>query len=503
MIAAGSPGYLDISEVEPMELPETLALWLADCQRGPSREEKPASPALPENLIPATLLVKILEKIPAESYRSNDAWLKFITACIAAAGDGPEVCNALDAWSRRDPEYTDDRSVSKRIASFHQHGAITVATFIEILRTQKISARIVGKVISLVSPEAPAILPNIPDAPRGVDGFSVLDDPDEKITKSIVKHLELTENGNPRVCDRNKFLIAGNDSFIKNLSKLDVASMEPTYSARYRNTDELGVEVKRYVARCYGLTWRDSDVRDVLIRVAYANPFNSIADMLRSFPCPDSNPLDELLGHITFKPVEIECNGAKVEAVEAGVIRQIFDLFFKKMFVKLCSLGHAWLEYPNDVVPILEGPQGIGKTLFCRYLALGDPRFYVELGSESHMDLMSKDGLLLLRRRLIGELGELASLRRSEMDQVKSFLSRTSDEYRPPYGRGVIKIPRTVSFIGTTNEHEYLTDGTGNRRFYPVGISAFNFALFKRLDLIQSMYAWYTAWATELLREDA
>ena len=68
------------------------------------------------------------------------------------------------------------------------------------------------------------------------------------------------------------------------------------------------------------------------------------------------------------------------------------------------------------------------------------------------------------------ELAELASTKRSDVETVKTFLSKCEDTYRPAYGRRATTFKRQCVFFGTTNEEEFLRDRTGNRRFWPVTV---------------------------------
>jgi predicted P-loop ATPase len=95
-------------------------------------------------------------------------------------------------------------------------------------------------------------------------------------------------------------------------------------------------------------------------------------------------------------------------------------------------------------------------------------------------DLGDKDAAIHLQGRWIIELGELSQLRRNEIETVKSFISRQTDKFRPPFGRVEVEVPRQCVFIGTTNESEYLVDGTGNRRFWPVRCGQIDLAALAR-----------------------
>jgi len=126
-----------------------------------------------------------------------------------------------------------------------------------------------------------------------------------------------------------------------------------------------------------------------------------------------------------------------------------------------------------DHVLCLEGQQGAGKTEVVR--ALGG-----EWTQEHLPDMHSKDSMASLQGAWFVEISELAALSRSQIEGVKSFVSRRIDRYRPPYGRHVTDQPRRSVFVATTNEKKYLRDATGNRRFWPVACGEINLGALSR-----------------------
>lgn len=121
-----------------------------------------------------------------------------------------------------------------------------------------------------------------------------------------------------------------------------------------------------------------------------------------------------------------------------------------------------------DTALIFEGTQGAGKSETFRTLA-SEEWFHDGLG-----DLGNKDASAGLKGKWIIELPELAAVRRTDVESVKAFLSRTHEKYRPPYGNVEVIEPRRCVFAGTTNRQDWLADDTGGRRFWPVEVKNIN-----------------------------
>ena len=138
---------------------------------------------------------------------------------------------------------------------------------------------------------------------------------------------------------------------------------------------------------------------------------------------------------------------------------------------RLIFAGGVWRAFQPgckfDDMVVLTGRQGTGKSTVTRYLNMDDC-YHRELKV-----ITGKEGIEALRGAWIVEMTELMAMTRvKETEAVKAYITTQTDSYRPPYGKNVMTIPRRCIFIGTTNNPQFLTDRTGNRRFYPVNVKS-------------------------------
>jgi hypothetical protein len=195
-----------------------------------------------------------------------------------------------------------------------------------------------------------------------------------------------------------------------------------------------------------GQNFRDATMFKAMVGLAHDNPYD---------------PWTEWLARLRWDGVErLNSMAEDFFGVRVGE-DQLERLIFRKLMVAAVARQfNPGAKF--DAMVVLEGAQGTRKSTALRTL-FGDP--YV--ASWEH-DFNTKDFRQQLQGNMCIEVAELASFARSDLNAIKSILSETVDVFRPSYGRTVERRPRRCVLVGTSNDDSYLTDATGNRRFWPV-----------------------------------
>jgi putative DNA primase/helicase len=123
----------------------------------------------------------------------------------------------------------------------------------------------------------------------------------------------------------------------------------------------------------------------------------------------------------------------------------------------------------------LSGPQGIGKTSWVNAL-VSDDGLRVKTVLTGHcLDASNRDSVATAVSHWLVELGELEATIRKDLPALKSFITNDMDNFRRPYAAANSTFPRRTVFCASVNDHYFLTDGTGNSRFWSIPVVAVNF----------------------------
>lgn len=162
---------------------------------------------------------------------------------------------------------------------------------------------------------------------------------------------------------------------------------------------------------------------------------------------------------------------------------ELSETLVKKWLIQCVSLLYNSLASPfgADGVLVLVGRQGIGKTLFFRRLAIENTLF----GEGKCLNFSDKDMQISASGYWITELGEIEATLKGDRERLKAFITSTVDEYRRAYARAATKALRRTSFCGSANSNDFLTDQTGNRRFWTVPVEKIDLERLDKLNVLQ------------------
>lgn len=211
-------------------------------------------------------------------------------------------------------------------------------------------------------------------------------------------------------------------------------------------TDEDEAQLFVYLGENYELTITKR-IKDVLEKQFYDNKYNPVKNYLNSLKWDGIKRLETVfIDYLGAEKNQYVEKATKVSLV--GAVKRVMEPGCK-----------------HDTALVLIGGQGAGKSTIISRLGMK----WFNDGLDS---FKGDEAYIKISGSWIIELAELTALKKGEHENIKAFISSQVDIYRPKYGRNPIHAPRKCVFFGTTNNYEFLSDSTGNRRWLPVEVKA-------------------------------
>ncbi len=266
--------------------------------------------------------------------------------------------------------------------------------------------------------------------------------------------LDIDRQGRVKDTITNIALIIKYDPNLQNIvynefkDTIDVIGELPWTQVKPGWNDSDLANAKVYFERVYGI-WSPTKFKDALLAVVSSDRvYHPIKEYFSRLKWDGKERIDTLL---------IDYFGAADTPYTRAVIRKTLVAAVARIF----EPGKKF-----DSILVLNGPQGMGKSTF--FAILGMEWFSDSL---SIADMRDKTAAEKLQGYWILEISEMNGIKKTDVETVKSFVSRQDDKFRQAYGVNVESHPRSCVIVGSTNsESGFLRDVTGNRRFWPVHV---------------------------------
>lgn len=232
------------------------------------------------------------------------------------------------------------------------------------------------------------------------------------------------------------------------LEQATVKLVPPPYAfgrtGEWESEDDTRTSV--WLAQVYRLDVTSDMVTVAVETLARERRFNPIQTYLRSL-----EPPTDAQRHIDTWLIQY------AHVVDTPYTRAVSRLFMRGMVRRAMEPGCKF-----DYCLVLEGAEGLRKSTMASVLG-------GQWSSDVPLDLgNNREASIAVRGKWVIEFSEMESVTRVEAHLQKSFLSRCFDQYRELWAKRNIRVPRQCVFVGTTNESEYIKEGQGARRFWPV-----------------------------------
>lgn len=192
---------------------------------------------------------------------------------------------------------------------------------------------------------------------------------------------------------------------------------------------------------------------DVVDNIAFSNRYHPVLEYLKTLQW---DGIPRIAGWVV--------ESAKAE--DSGYVRAVSEIMLMAAVRRVTQPGCKY----DEMVIFESGKQGLLKSTALRTLCPKDEWFSDNLP----LNLKPQELIEVTAGKWIIEVAELNKIRSAQVEHVKSLLSRQDDTARLAYRHDAKTQRRQCIFVGTTNSYNYLTDHTGNRRFWPIRIEKFD-----------------------------
>jgi hypothetical protein len=280
-------------------------------------------------------------------------------------------------------------------------------------------------------------------------------DSDEKKIEILQNFPVLTEAGRPlNTLENFKYLLDSYGIIVRNnilTKKEEILIPNVPFQAENKENAQLAY----IISLCISHKFPPSQIDNYLKFIANLHQYNPVATWITSKPWDGKSRFLDLCN--TVKAVN-EDSDEKIKLLKETYIRKWMISAIAAVFEENGVSAHGAL--------VFQGEQGSGKTYWFKRLVPKDSRFAKD-GLTLRTD--NKDSIMQALSFWLVELGELdATFRKSDIAQLKSFLTQDSDTYRVPYARREATYARRTVFFASVNPKEFLHDETGNRRFWTI-----------------------------------
>lgn len=284
------------------------------------------------------------------------------------------------------------------------------------------------------------------------DDFKDIEIEDE-VNNDWIATLAVNDNGKNLSTIDNAKKVLVNDNLLKNKVALNEFTQKyivfgslawngDKKERDWKDADDAGL--RHYMEVRYDIKGRNI-ISDAWVLIANENKFNPVKTYLSELKWDKEKRIDTLF---------IDYFGAEDNKYTRMSTR-------KSLTAAVARVLEPGIKYDN--VLVLVGPQGQGKSQI--FKRLGQEWF-----SDSLTTMQGKEAYEQIQGFWIIEIAEMSAMKKSEVESIKNFISKSEDAYRAAYGRHIESHKRQCVFFATTNNYEFLKDKTGNRRFWPIDV---------------------------------